>query len=201
MSERHSDGPGGVDGGSGDSDTDHVDHGECETDEESAELGEDALVGLVGRSEDDEDEDEGQDDLSEDSDPCLAGSLDEVGSEVHVPDGFEGEVGHSHGEADDEGTGDDCTDDLEDDVEGELLGVDLFVEEHCEGDRGVEVASGDLSDGHGHDHDGKAECEGGGDEVPTGEHSGSYSEEDQYEGTDQLGDCCFDCCIHSINPS
>ena len=158
-------------------------------------------MGLVGCSEDNEDEDEGQDNLSEDSYPGLSSAVDEVGSEVHVPDCLEGGVSEAHGEADDECTCDDCTDDLEDDVENEFLSVDLFVEEHCEGDCGVEVASGDLADGHRHDHDGESECKGGGNEVAAGEHSSSHSEEDQYEGTDQLCDSCFDSCIHSINPS
>jgi hypothetical protein len=98
-----------------------------------------------------------------------------------------------------EETGDDGADDLEHDVADEILDGEFLVEEHGDGDGGIEVAPRDLPDSDGHDHDGQTEGESTADEVVTRLHSeekGSDTEEHESEGAEELSEVFSDAVIH-----
>ena len=189
LSEHHqggSEGPGGVDGRAGEADGHEVDQNEGQTDDDP---------GLSGRglggcdSERGEDEDEGHQDLDEqrscDGDVACGGLsvsvLSEAGDGSPVPD-----LGQDGPE---QCGSDDGADELEHDVSGGVLGADPLVDEHSDGDRGVDVASGHASDAVGHRDHGQAEGESGADDPRGGaaaDDRDTASDESEHHGADQL---------------
>ena len=154
-----SEGPGGVDGCSGESDSEKVDQDQGETDDDSS-LGGGGLGG--GHTERGEDEDERQEDLDEQGSAHVdfghGCGAESVGAESVCggPD-----AGLIENQPEEEGS-DDTADELEDDVSDGVPGVDPHVDVHSDGDRRVDVASGHASDAVGHGDHGQAEGESGG---------------------------------------
>ena len=173
-----SDGACGVDAGARVVDAYEVDEHEAQADGEASELT-GALL-LIGRTEDNEDEDHGEDDLSYEA------AENRAAAGIGTGRGTLGEIGVGGYESVEEGAADEGADNLEDHVHGGVLTADALGEEAAEGDGGVDVATADATDGVGHSYYGKAEGEGGahyaGGVTTTGEADGRAATHENEDG-------------------
>src|SRR5580698_10566950 len=137
-----SDAAGRVHGGVGDGNADQVNEDKHQADGDS---GKSDRGFNVGRSEDSQNQNAGQDDLGDEacSGRILAGGMGCVSVCAQAGDGCDVAIRGSLGDEKDDGRGDDGSDDLRDDIANGILRADLFRQEYAEGNGGVDVTAGD----------------------------------------------------------
>ena len=140
-------GTGRVDGSAGEVDAEDVYEGKGKTDYKACYA---AVFDLRGDAEDGKDEDEGQDDFNKQGKPDIA-VVESVCSETGAGS-YKSEKNRSAG---------DGAEELGNDVADEVSEGKLAVYEHCDGNGGVNVATGNIAYGIGHGDDHESECECG----------------------------------------
>ena len=90
-------------------------------------------------------------------------------------------------EAEQHGAGEQAAEELGGHVDADLVPRQTAAEHRAERDGRVEVAARDAADGVGHDDDGEAEGQPGGDVVTAAAHGRAAAEEDEHEGAQRLG--------------
>lgn len=174
----------GVDGGAGEGNTQNVYQSQGQTDDQT---GDRTVLGLGGDTQDGNDEYEGQDDFDQDGQADVA-LIQSVGTEAALctEDGQE-----NGGTCDSAGS-------LCNDVADEVLEAQLAADQHGDGNCGVDVATGNVTDGVCHGHDDQTEGQSGEQVATTGgcitadSNCGAAGEKHQYEGTDKFRDVLFD---------
>ena len=183
------DGTGRVDGSSGQVDADEVHQDQRKADGQTGEIARADLA--VSRSEDHEHEEEGRDDLDEESAAETACIRHAVGTETA------GKIrgGDDIDEQEQDGTGEQTADHLADPIAAGVLPAHAPGEGDTEGDGRIDVAAGNAADGVSHGDDGETECEGRtdntGGRVASEEDCGAAAQECQNEGSDALSDVLF----------
>ena len=190
--QRRAEAAGRVDGGAGQADAEDVYAGQRQADDEAAEG---AVLGLLrGHAEDAEHEDEGQHDLDQQArEGAAVHAAEAVGAEAA------GHVGHA-AELEDQGQqggADQRAEALGEHIADEVLALHAAGEQHAEGDRGVDVAAGDVADAVGRGDDRQAEGQRREDvaaarrRIAADEHRGAAAEHDQCAGSDEFSQIFF----------
>ena len=183
--ERRSEGAGGVDGGTGEGDSEDVDKGKGEADNETRYV---AVLSFGGNAEDGENENAGEDDFDDKGFYDVA-VVETVLTEL-------GEVAENSAES---GSARDSAGELSDDINDKVDEAHFTAYEHGDRNGRVDVAAGNVAYGISHGNDNEAEgkrrkkiADGVVRDVAVGNDGSAAGEEDENESADEFGKELFE---------